>query len=919
MTRDSPPARAPTGRSALAAALADAWRWLTKPGAELRESEQRFRDLLERVQLASVLLDVHGRITFCNRYLLALTGYIEKEELMGQNWFEIFSPPDQRAALAQEFRERVARGQIAPHDESLLLSWAGEPRLMAWSNTILRDAQGQVIGTASLGVDITQRKQAEAALLDSERKLRLIAHNVSDVIFAYDMQRRLIYVNPAVAALTGYSTDEMLQEQYINWVHPDDVTKIQAIWEELFAGRGPFDVEFRLVTKEGQLKWCQSTSGVLFDESGEQIGVQIVNRDITQRKQAEEALRENERRYRSVFEDSPISLWEEDFSNVKAYLDRLRRDGESDFREYFEKHPEAVAQSAALVKIVDVNTATLALYRAGSKAELLGNLDRIFTPESYELFREELTAIAEGKTVFAGEGINRTLSGEALHTSLRWSVVPGYEATLARVIVSLIDITERKQAEDALAHERDLLRALFAAMEDVVIVFDANGRYLQIAPTNPASLYRPAPEMLGRTLYEVLPAPQAELIHRYIQRALKERQTIHVEYSLLMHGTEVWRDAAVSPLSENTVLWVGRDITARKRAEEALQEANLKLTHGLAELEQRTREIALLNEMSDLLQICLTAEEAYAVIVRLMQQLFPAEAGALYVISASRNVVEAAAAWDLSSAGAEERVFAPDDCWALRRGQPHVVEETRTGLLCTHLADPPPATYLCIPMMAQGEALGVLHLQSRGDASPEPEALLLKTKQHLAQTVADSIALALANLKLRETLRNQSIRDPLTGLFNRRYMEETLERELRRVSRVQRSLGIIMLDVDHFKQFNDTFGHDAGDVLLRELSGFLRAHIRGEDVACRYGGEEFTLILPEATLEVTQERAARLCTDVKHLHAQHEGQPLGNVTLSLGVALFPAHGDTRDAVLRAADAALYRAKRAGRDRVVAAE
>jgi diguanylate cyclase (GGDEF)-like protein len=362
-----------------------------------------------------------------------------------------------------------------------------------------------------------------------------------------------------------------------------------------------------------------------------------------------------------------------------------------------------------------------------------------------------------------------------------------------------------------------------------------------------------------------------------------------------------------------------RDITARKRAEVALQEANLKLTHGLAELEQRTREIALLNEMSGLLQVCFTAEEAYAVIPRLMRQFFPVEAGALYVISASRNLVEAAAAWDLSPLEAEARVFAPDDCWALRRGQPHVVEETRTGLLCTHLAAPPPATYLCIPMMAQGEALGVLHLQSRGDASPEPDALLLKTKQQLAQTVADSIALALANLKLSDTLRNQSIRDPLTGLFNRRYMEETLERELRRVSRVQRPLGIIMLDVDHFKQFNDTFGHEAGDVLLRELSGFLKAHIREEDVACRYGGEEFTLILPEATLEVTQGRAERLCADVKHLHVQHEGQPLGNVTLSLGVALFPTHGTTREAVLRAADAALYRAKREGRDRVLLAE
>jgi diguanylate cyclase (GGDEF)-like protein len=221
-------------------------------------------------------------------------------------------------------------------------------------------------------------------------------------------------------------------------------------------------------------------------------------------------------------------------------------------------------------------------------------------------------------------------------------------------------------------------------------------------------------------------------------------------------------------------------------------------------------------------------------------------------------------------------------------------------------------------MVAQSEASGVLYLQNKDGPADAAPPRLTPAKQQLAQTVADSVALALANLKLRETLRHQSIRDPLTGLFNRRYMEETLERETRRVARAQRPLGIIMLDVDRFKLFNDTFGHDAGDTLLRELGNFLRAHIRGEDVACRYGGEEFMLILPEASLAVTRERAEHLRDDIKHLHAQYHDQPLGAVMLSLGVAVFPDHGSTGEAVLKAADAALYRAKREGRDRVVVA-
>src|SRR3989449_1743351 len=198
-----------------------------------------------------------------------------------------------------------------------------------------------------------------------------------------------------------------------------------------------------------------------------------------------------------------------------------------------------------------------------------------------------------------------------------------------------------------------------------------------------------------------------------------------------------------------------------------------------------------------------------------------------------------------------ERVFAPEECWALRRGQVHGVEDPARGLVCRHLGALRGVSYLCVRMMGQGEALGVLHVQS-GGTSGEGQNHLTDAQQRLAVTAAGHIALALANLRLRETLRMQSIRDPLTGLFNRRYMEESLARELRRAARNQRRLGAIMLDLDRFKRFNDTFGHEAGDTLLRELGEFLRSRTRGEDIACRYGGEEFVVILPEASMEVTQ-------------------------------------------------------------------
>ena len=272
-----------------------------------------------------------------------------------------------------------------------------------------------------------------------------------------------------------------------------------------------------------------------------------------------------------------------------------------------------------------------------------------------------------------------------------------------------------------------------------------------------------------------------------------------------------------------------------------------------------------------------------------------------------------------------ECTFTLDDCWGLRRGRPHVVQEPDSEMNCAHLGKDVPASYLCIPMMAQGETLGVLHLRSEPpDANPSerrPNAQdrhFTSSKQQLAVTVAEHIALSIASLKLRETLRHQAIRDPLTCLYNRRYMEETIERELHRAARNGAPLGIIMFDIDHFKELNDSFGHSAGDAFLRELGTFLMANVRQEDIACRYGGDEFILVLPECSIETTRERAEQVREGFKRLGVKYHGQGLRAVTLSLGVAVFSAHGLTAESLLRKADQALYRAKAEGRDRVVVA-
>jgi len=196
--------------------------------------------------------------------------------------------------------------------------------------------------------------------------------------------------------------------------------------------------------------------------------------------------------------------------------------------------------------------------------------------------------------------------------------------------------------------------------------------------------------------------------------------------------------------------------------------------------------------------------------------------------------------------------------------------------------------------------------------------MTLPEAQRWGEMVAERLALSLSNIRLREALQHQAVRDPLTGLFNRRYMQETLDREVSRALRYGHPLSTIFLDLDHFKIFNDTNGHDAGDALLRALGGLLQSRLRVEDVVCRYGGEEFLIILPEAALEAARQRADGLRADIRALAVRHYDQILGGVSASMGVASMPEHGTTGEQVIRAADRALYQAKQAGRDCVIIA-
>jgi len=350
-----------------------------------------------------------------------------------------------------------------------------------------------------------------------------------------------------------------------------------------------------------------------------------------------------------------------------------------------------------------------------------------------------------------------------------------------------------------------------------------------------------------------------------------------------------------------------QEMVERDYARRELDEQNERM---LQDLTARSQRATLLTRMGELLQSCVSKDEVFAAALGFAPKIFPTSRGAVSLLNAARDLVEVAGQWH--DCQLPVTVFEPLSCWALPTGHPHLGVSGDTTSPWSHaqgVKDP----YLCIPILAQGEALGILHFQATDEVPAMADAeLSFKT------TFAGQVGLSVANIRLREALRAQSIKDPLTGLYNRRYLTEMLEREVRRAVRAEQPLGILMLDLDHFKKFNDTYGHDAGDTVLRETAAFLIKSIRAEDIVCRFGGEEFVVILPTADLNVSQARAERIRSQMRELTVLHQGQSLGMITVSVGVAALPQHGASPPKLLEAADAALYCAKREGRDRVVAA-
>lgn len=484
-------------------------------------------------------------------------------------------------------------------------------------------------------------------------------------------------------------------------------------------------------------------------------------------------------------------------------------------------------------------------------------------------------------------------------------------------ILANSELTIRKKAEIQNKKSALQLRSIIESATDMIAAFDKEGRLIAINQPYQREFKRlfHNPIHLGMSLKEAMQSPSPEV--QEIANAWRHYSENNHFIEIMLDKKKVVYEMIVSYMQNETGELEGsvhiiRNISKRIHEHDKLQRSYQSLSEGMNLLENKNKQITLLVEMSEIMLACSSPDELSLVMSKYSTRMLGFAKGYLYMMHPSKNYLEVIATW--GEVRPQPDTFSPDQCWAIRRGRIHQVNANHNELVCDHVAQPEPTdTIFCVPLMAQNDIYGMLYIEIA-----EQESAHIEDHKLVITAFAELTALALANVRLRENLRHQSIRDPLTGLYNRRYLEDFLFKQIHQAKRTNANLSVLMFDLDHFKKLNDTYGHDAGDIALKEFAKILQNDIRVSDIAARYGGEEFILVLYGTSAEAACARATSILNAISMVHIRYGAQVVGSLTVSIGIADFPSDAETMETLIEAADRALYLAKNNGRNQYVLA-
>lgn len=759
-------------------------------------------------------------------------------------------------------------------------------------------------------------KKNEASLAEAQRIARLGNWD-------WDIKANLIRWSDEVYRIFAVSPWEFngTMEAFLGYVHPDDREFVKQAVDDALHRKEPYSIDHSIMLPDGSERIVHEQAEVRYDDKGEPVrmvgtinditerklmegelrrhrdhleelvkerAAQIIQvneslqKEIAERRRVEEALRESGENYRTLFEHSPIALFQEDCSEIKTFLDGLKAGGASNLRAYLDEHPEVLKGALKAVKVVDVNKQALLLFGAKDKEELIRNMDRILISDTEGTLADLAVDFMEGKYMFEQEMSIHTLAGEKKYCAGRVTIVSGSESTWSKVLVSLVDITERKLVEEALEISEANYRAIFDTANDGIFVFDIKTGAVIDANRKGCEMYCYSRDEIRSLAIEFLSSGEHTYTREdsdvWVRKACGGEPQIVEWLSKDKAGRLFWVEINLRRSiigSKYCLLAVIRDITERKEAEEKLKESDMRFRKAVFDstfpimIHSEDGEVMLLNrawtELSgyaqeDIPTISVWTEKAYGK----KKAVVKADIDRLYHLN--KRVKEGEYIIMTKSGGARIWDFSAAPLGTLPDGK----------------------------RIVMSMAMDVTERKEAENKVTELNRELLKTNSMLQQL---------------------ALKDSHTGLYGHRYLQEAMTREFARAKRSVAPLSVIMVDIDYFKSINDVYGHQFGDIVLRQFASHMKKAVRLYDIVIRYGGEEFIVISPGSDRSGAMTLAKRILNRVSLARFGDKHHSV-KIKLSAGVVSYPEdHASRPMDLVNVVDKILNKAKDEGGNRI----